>query len=108
MCLTTQRQREPNASVSNDAEAEEPNAKVSKDTEAKETQRQSVKRRGGEGNTTPTRRTMPKWRGPSDDDWGVEQSRLALFFIFTSFHVPTYKPKGDYPSLGTIYLFTTI
>jgi hypothetical protein len=48
---------------------------------------------------------MRRRREPSGDDWGVEQSRLALFFIFILFHVPTYKPKEDYPSLGTIYIY---
>jgi len=81
--------------MSNDAEAEGPNANMSKDTEAKGTQAKVSNDAKAEG--TQLR---------------VEQSCLALLFVFTYFHVHTYihtyKPKEDYPSLGTIYSFTTI
>ena len=79
-CRMTWRWRNSNTSMSKDAEAEGP-------------QRLRVERHRGGGN---------------NDDWDVEQSHLALFFVFNSFNVSTYRPKEDYPSLGTIYSFTTI
>ena len=71
--------------MSNDTEAEGPSANVSKNAETKGTQANASNDAEAEG--TPLQE---------------EQSRLALLFIFTYSHVHTYKPKEDYPSLGTI------
>ena len=86
----TRRRRGPNTNTSNDAEAEGPSANASKDAETKGTQANVSN--GVEAEGAQLR---------------VEQSRLALLFVFTYSHVHPYKPKEDYPSLGTIYSFST-
>ena len=103
-CLSTRRRRKPNAEASDDAEAKATQCRRLERQGGGGTQRRSIERHTGEG---AHRQHVERRRGGGNPA-SSEQSCLALLFVFTYFHVHTYNPKEDYPSLGKIYSFTTI